>query len=107
MKWIKVLGTIPENNKIIRIKVSNKSLCLVKHENEIRAFTSNCPHAGADLSNGWCDKGYLVCPVHRYKYNLENGRGAEGQGDYLRIYPSEIRADGIYIGFEKSWWNLF
>jgi nitrite reductase/ring-hydroxylating ferredoxin subunit len=107
MKWIKVTSGMPENNRITKVKVANKNICLVMHEKELRAFTSNCPHAGADLSHGWCNKGYLVCPVHRYQYNLENGRGAEGQGDYLKIYPTEIRTDGIYIGLEKPWWSFF
>ncbi len=107
MKWIKALTTLPERNQVKKVKVANKNLCLVMHENELRAFNSSCPHAGADLSNGWCDNGYVVCPVHRFRYNLENGRGAEGQGDYLKIYPVEVRDDGIYIGIEKNWWNIF
>lgn len=107
MKWIKLLEVKPEDNKIIKIKVSNKTICLVNHENEIRAFKTNCPHAGGDLSNGWCDSGFVVCPLHRYKYNLENGLGAEGQGDYLKVYPLEMRTDGIYIGFKKPWWSIF
>lgn len=33
-----------------------------------------CPHQGADLSQGWIEKGrYLVCPRHRWQFDLEDG----------------------------------
>ena len=33
-----------------------------------------CPHQGADLSEAWVeDERYLVCPRHRWRFNLENG----------------------------------
>ncbi len=32
-----------------------------------------CPHQGADLSAAWIEKGrYLVCPRHRWQFDLEN-----------------------------------
>lgn len=40
-----------------------------------------CPHQGADLSRGWIQQErYLVCPRHRWKYDLERG-GACDQCD--------------------------
>lgn len=107
MKWIKILDKIPDKGKTITIEVSNKKVCIVNLENGLSVFTAKCPHAGANLSNGWYEEGFWVCPIHRFKYNLINGRGAEGQGDYLKIYPIEIRKEGVFIGLEKSWWNLF
>ncbi len=33
-----------------------------------------CPHQGADLSQGWIqDNRYLVCPRHRWQFDLEDG----------------------------------
>ncbi|NVJ05166.1 MBL fold metallo-hydrolase [Myxococcus sp. AM001] len=33
-----------------------------------------CPHQGADLSEGWVEEGrYLVCPRHRWQFDLEAG----------------------------------
>ena len=48
--------------------------------------------------------GNIVCPLHRYKFNLETGRNVTGEGYFLKTYPVESRPDGIYVGFkEKSW----
>lgn len=33
-----------------------------------------CPHQGADMSGGWVEEGrYLVCPRHRWQFDMQNG----------------------------------
>ncbi len=46
----------------------------------------------------------MVCPIHRYKYNLKTGQGK--QGDYIKPYTVQNRVDGIYIGIEKNGGNF-
>jgi len=107
MEWFPVAISSLSVADVQLIRVKGKRLVLVKSNDRFFAFTSKCPHAGADLSTGWCNKGYLVCPVHRYSYNLENGRGATGQGDYLKRYPVKIDNNNILIGFEKPWFKFW
>lgn len=107
MNWVKVDIQLPDNDFITQIKVNGKKLCLVKNEQKLYVVQNTCPHAGGILSGGWCKDGNLVCPIHRYEYNLTTGRGAEGQGDYINIYPIELRADGLYVGFKQSLWERF
>lgn len=107
MRWNKVLNTIqiPAIGNIKTVDMAGKQICIINDEGKIVATQSICPHAGGHLSGGWCKNGHLVCPVHRWEYDLKTGRGAEGQGDYIDIYPTEIREDGLYIGFTESWWS--
>lgn len=108
MIWYKVFEReILEHDDFIRqITVNGKKICAIKHIGEVILTQPYCPHAGAGLSGGWCKEGKLICPFHRYEYDLKTGRGASGQGDYIDIYPTEIREDGIYIGLKKKF-NLF
>jgi 3-phenylpropionate/trans-cinnamate dioxygenase ferredoxin subunit len=46
--------------------------------------------------------GNVVCPLHRYKFDLKNGRNISGEGYYLKNWPVEIREDGVYVGIEES-----
>ena len=103
MKWIKIEEELQQNDFVKLIVAGGKKLCIVQRNGDIFAFQNTCPHAGGILSNGWCEDGNLVCPVHRYKYNLGTGRGVEGQGDYITKYPLEHRDDGLYIGIKESW----
>jgi len=105
MNWIKILSSSDylAENFIRLIRVDGKKICLVKVGDEFFASQSRCPHAGADLSQGFCKDKKLICAFHRYEYDLTTGRGAPGQGDYINIYPLERREDGLYIGFKERW----
>jgi nitrite reductase/ring-hydroxylating ferredoxin subunit len=103
MDWFKIDAEISEQNFVKQIQLNGKNLCLIHNNQQFYVIQNKCPHAGGVLSNGWCENGSVVCPVHRWKYNLQNGRGAEGQGDYVTIYPVEHRHDGVYVGFKESW----
>ena len=51
------------------------------------------------LADGYIDAlGNIVCPLHRYKYNMENGRNVSGEGYYLKHWLVECREDGVYVG---------
>src|SRR5690554_1632253 len=107
MKWIKIPDSaLPkEEGEIRKVKIGPKAICLVQHRDRLYATSARCPHAGADLSSGWCEGGKLICSFHRHAFNLENGRGDPGQGNYVRIFPIEQRTDGVYFGQTEGWFS--
>lgn len=89
------------------IDIENKRICLARVPSGYYAVDDICPHAGARLGLGKCTEDeMIICPIHRYQYNLKTGRGLPKQGDYVNTYPVETRADGVYVGFEKKWWKF-
>jgi nitrite reductase/ring-hydroxylating ferredoxin subunit len=107
MKWYKIPDIQPDGNPFIKkAKAGGKTLCLVGFDNQIFALSARCPHAGGDLSTGWCKNRKLICPVHRYSYSLDTGKGSEGQNDYIESYPVEIRDNSIYVGISSFWEKL-
>jgi nitrite reductase/ring-hydroxylating ferredoxin subunit len=104
MKWYKVPEIKNTNQPFLKkVKIANKNICLVGYEGELFAVSATCPHAGEDLSRGWCEEGKLVCPVHRFSYNLHTGRGSVGQNDYVETFSVEVRNGDIYIGITGFW----
>ncbi|MVN20771.1 Rieske (2Fe-2S) protein [Mucilaginibacter arboris] len=107
LEWVKVSENIGIKEAFIKkVKAGNRHVCLVGFEGKIYAVSAQCPHAGGELAEGWCKDGQIICPVHRYQYDLKTGRGAKGQGDYIDTFPVEVREDGIYVQVKKRW-NLF
>ena len=109
-KWHKVAEHIAEINfsasGLTEIKVANKIICIAFRNNSLTACTQKCPHAGGILSDGFIDAlGNIVCPLHSYKFNLQNGQNTSGEGYFLKTFPVEIRNEGVFIGFEEN--NLF
>lgn len=104
MKWYQIPDIQPTGKPFIKkVKAGGKTLCLVGFEGKIFALSARCPHAGGDLTGGWCKEGKLICPIHRYSYSLETGKGSEGQNDYIESYPVEIRDSSIYVGISSFW----
>lgn len=106
MAWYKVADSNTPLHTIAKVKAGGKYICLVYSHENWYALNSRCPHAGADLSHGWCDNGKLVCPVHRYSYDLATGKGAPGQNDYIKMYPIQLRDDGVYVEVKSIFENL-
>lgn len=108
IKWFFLAGSrdrliseIPEKG-FLRSVINQKSVCVFVYENEIFAVRDKCPHQGYAFSKGAClEEGKIVCPLHKYAFDLKNGRGA---GMYLEIFPIEFREDGVYLGMEYFSW---
>jgi 3-phenylpropionate/trans-cinnamate dioxygenase ferredoxin subunit len=90
-------------NGIAVIEIKNKKICITKFHEQWFGFTYKCPHAGGLLANGYIDLvGNIVCPVHRYKFSLKNGRNSSGEGFYMKTFPIEKRAEGLFVGIEPG-----
>ncbi|WP_093364636.1 Rieske (2Fe-2S) protein [Sphingobacterium wenxiniae] len=94
-----------QEGKIQKVVVGGKRLCLLLLRGKLYATGSRCPHAGADLSQGWCEEGKLVCPYHRHRFDLQTGKGDVGQGNYIDVFPVREENGKWYVGFRKPWWK--
>ncbi|MBD1384953.1 Rieske 2Fe-2S domain-containing protein [Mucilaginibacter rigui] len=108
MKWYVVPGIELTGQPFIKkIKLSGKGIIIIGYQNNLYALGSACPHAGAELSGGWCKEGKIICPFHRYSYDLKTGKGSPGQNDYVDSYPVEMRAGEVYVGIDTLWDRVF
>ena len=87
------------DNHIAVVETAGKKLCIGRYQDKLYAFAYKCPHASGIMADGYIDAlGNIVCPVHRYKFNLQNGRNTSGEGYDLKHWPVEVREDGVYVG---------
>jgi nitrite reductase/ring-hydroxylating ferredoxin subunit len=108
--WHKIADNLAEinfsTNGLATVEVNNKNICIALHKNELLACSYKCPHAGGIMADGHIDAlGNIVCPLHRYKFSLHNGRNISGEGYYLKTFPVELRNEGVFIGIQEN--NLF
>ena len=90
------------SNNLLQIEVAGKKICLAKGK-KLYACAAKCPHAGGIISEGFLDDvDNVICPLHRYKFCLNNGRNVSGEGYYLKTYPVKSNANGIFIGIEEG-----
>jgi nitrite reductase/ring-hydroxylating ferredoxin subunit len=112
--WHKIAdqaGELPfEANQMCVVTLNGKKITIARQKNQLFAFAFKCPHAGGIMSQGYIDPvGNVVCPLHRYKFNITNGRNTSGEGFYLKTWPVQVGDDGIFVGMEESGgiWSVF
>ena len=86
-----------QDNGIAVAEVNGKKICIARYRDQYHGFAYTCPHASGVMAAGWIDPlGNVVCPLHRYKFNIINGRNTSGEGYYLKTYLLRIDENGIY-----------
>ena len=105
--WHKIADSITEinfsANGLTEITIDGKTICLALNNNTLHACTQKCPHAGGPLVDGYLDvAGNIVCPLHRYKFSLHNGRNVSGEGYFLKTFPVEIKNNGVFVRIGES-----
>jgi 3-phenylpropionate/trans-cinnamate dioxygenase ferredoxin subunit len=106
-KWLKVAETIDtvewQDKNMCIVQSDGQKFTLAKQGDQLYAFAYKCPHAGGILADGCLDAiGNIVCPIHRYKFNIQNGRNTSGEGYFLKTYPVELREEGVFVGIEEK-----
>lgn len=99
-------GTLQEG-KLMRVRVGDRPICLVRNGGKLHALLDRCPHQGSSFIGGWCEGGDLICPLHRMGFNLATGRSRSGGMDSAEVFPLEERTDGVYIGFAYTTVKIF
>ncbi len=110
--WVKVALSVEElgiaEKKVIEADADGKTVCIGQYDGTLFAFAQKCPHAGAYFKEGIIDQaGNVLCPRHRYKFCVKNGRNVSGEGYYLKHWPVEVRDEGVFVGLEEGGWKFF
>lgn len=111
-RWHKIFSSEEElrNNvpsrRIYTVNIEGKGVCIVHGADGFYAVRDKCPHNGFPLNGGYCsDVNSIVCPVHRYHFDLKTGRALSGIGARVETYPVKITAQGVFLGVEEfNWW---
>ncbi|RYY18023.1 MAG: (2Fe-2S)-binding protein [Chitinophagaceae bacterium] len=108
--WFKIAESpealYPGPNGIAVIELRDKKICIANHAGQWHGFAYKCPHASGIMANGHLDAlGNIVCPLHRYRFSIKNGRNTSGEGYYLKTYPVEQRPDGLYLAMSTGFFG--
>jgi nitrite reductase/ring-hydroxylating ferredoxin subunit len=79
MNWVKVLAEneLPQDARKV-VKVEQRAILLLHHNNQIYAVENSCPHLKLPLQKGKItDDGAIVCPFHRSVFDLSTGNPKE------------------------------
>tara|TARA_B100001094_G_C18056521_1_gene732768 strand:+ start:496 stop:861 length:366 start_codon:yes stop_codon:yes gene_type:complete len=105
IRWVDLISekNFAENyieGNIIPIKVEEEDCLSVKIKEALKVFEKNCPHQKSPLINAVCDGDEIICPWHKYSFNLDSGRDMSTSGNALKVYKTKLE-EGIWkVGVE-------
>jgi nitrite reductase/ring-hydroxylating ferredoxin subunit len=117
MNWIKVLAEneLPLNERKV-VKVEQRAILLVHHNNQIYALENSCPHMKLPLQKGKItDDGAIVCPFHRSAFDLSSGNptawvtfppgigkvmGMFSKEKAIPVFPTRVEEGNIWVGLQ-------
>jgi nitrite reductase/ring-hydroxylating ferredoxin subunit len=92
-----------QEDELYRFDVQEKALLIVKFDGSYFVSNSICTHEEADLSLGMFAGGVVTCPLHRAKFDIENGAVLSGPDgtppdsiSKLKMYPTKIENGQLY-----------
>ncbi len=109
LDWFKIAETdeLPEG-RVKTVTAGARSMALTHFNGTYTAMDNRCPHQGGPLGEGSIEVGkdgrcWLRCPWHGWDFDPETGKPPGGHEDAgQRLYPVEVRDDGIYLGLEQE-----
>jgi nitrite reductase/ring-hydroxylating ferredoxin subunit len=110
--WIRIFETEDDLKNYIQpgtfvvFELKGEKICVTRTALGYFAVQDRCPHNGASLSKGLCtQKNEIVCPLHRYSFDLSSGKATSGGAYALKTYPIDIQPSGVFIGIKAKWWE--
>ncbi|MGX9790056.1 Rieske 2Fe-2S domain-containing protein [Mycobacterium sp. MMS18-G62] len=94
-RWTPALPLAALNGQPQRVEIDGVGVVIHRDGDDVLAVGERCPHLGAPMSDGWVDRGRVVCPWHGSRFECRTGDVLRGPATAsLPSYPTRVR-DGM------------
>jgi nitrite reductase/ring-hydroxylating ferredoxin subunit len=93
-----------QDEEITAVNINGTKLILLRWQDEIHAMSGKCPHAAANMAEGDCYRGKVVCPDHGYVFEIATGRTLWPADEMLRLkrYPVKVENGLVLVKVENK-----
>jgi len=96
-KQVATLEDIPPlGSRVVNTAQGNIALFRTA-ENEVFALLDKCPHKGGQLSQGIVFGKKVVCPMHSWHINLDDGNAVAPDVGCARNYPVKLEGNLVFL----------
>ena len=79
-----------------RVEVNGRGVLVCKTDDGFSAVDEICPHKDRSMRYGVVQRGQIICPHHRYKFDLETGR-CRRRCPPVAVYEVKVVDGDIYV----------
>jgi 3-phenylpropionate/trans-cinnamate dioxygenase ferredoxin subunit len=86
-------------DQCLQVRVAGRPVGLVLHQGRPVAVLNDCPHFHGPLAQGPISvtRGEIICPWHRFRFELGSGRSATNPDMVATLLPTEVRGDRVWV----------
>lgn len=100
-KWVEVLKVDQlEESTGTTVYVNDRDIALYKYEGDFYALDNSCVHRGGQLGDGTMDGPNVICPLHKWDYDVKTGISRFNQQEKVPVYPVQVVHDRVEIDAE-------
>ena len=85
------------NNSIKVITVRDSKILVCRSNNQLFAFDNSCRHRGASLSKSEIKGTKIVCYMHDFEYDLNNGKLIRIPSKWNEQNPNWTKSDNLLL----------
>ncbi len=82
------------------VSIDGLSIALFRDPNNqplVHALLGRCPHANGPMGRAWVEDGEAICPLHRWRFNLQTGRCTTAPDRSLHKFRCEVRDGRVWV----------
>jgi nitrite reductase/ring-hydroxylating ferredoxin subunit len=85
------------NNSMKLINVQGSDILLCRSGERLYAFNNSCPHRGASLSKSDIKGTKIICYMHDFEYDLNDGKLLHVPNKWKEQNPNWARSDNLLL----------
>lgn len=102
-RWIDVCATADVAlDQAKRMDVEGWEIALFHQPDGWFALEDACPHRGGSLYDGFVDEGQVACPIHLWRFRLQDGVCTSLSTPGAMTFPVEVRKNRVWVGLDDS-----
>lgn len=79
------------------VEVEGKSILLCRTDEGIHAVDEICPHKNKSMRYGVVHGDKIICPHHRYMFELETGRCNRRRCAPVEVYETAVADEAVWV----------
>jgi nitrite reductase/ring-hydroxylating ferredoxin subunit len=86
-----------ENGSGTTVYVNERDIALYRYEDAFYALDNTCLHRQGKLGDGWMDGPNVICPLHKWDYDVRTGVSRWNSKEAVSVYPVQLNDGTVYI----------
>ena len=91
-----------ETGDVTQVSFNNRTLAIYDTQDGIFVSDARCPHAGANLCDGYFDGKHIECPLHQGLFDARTGKAKAAPATRpLTMFESRVKDGKVQIKVDK------